>query len=284
MESPIESWIVESSVLGSRELWMVRGYRHPEDYVVVSPYIIGGSKVKQYDWSGVPEWIIKYVPCIGRRAPLLPRRSITRIIDPAGVLKARRNDIPQAIVELLDIIAPEWAGITGSWAVFEEKPSSDVDIIVYGNHKAIYRVLLDLKVDGVIESCMVEERYLKVKDRLSWTSYSKLATLKVLDSCYKGVPYTIKILRRLDREPCGDFIVDMGAYRGALRIVKTLESHLTPARYIVDIGGIEALMETWHMRYMELPEGLYIGHLELFDERGATICSPDLVGSLEGPL
>jgi hypothetical protein len=31
-------------------------------------------------------------------------------------------------------------------------------------------------------------------------------------------------------------------------------------------------METWHTRFMELPKGLYIGHLELFDERGVTIC------------
>jgi hypothetical protein len=32
----------------------------------------------------------------------------------------------------------------------------------------------------------------------------------------------------------------MGAYRGLFRIVETLESHLTPARYMVEIGGIEA--------------------------------------------
>lgn len=284
MEPLIESWIVESSVLGSRELWMVRGYRHPEDYVVVSPYIIGGSKVKQYDWRTLPAWIMGYVPCIGRAAPLLPGRSIVRVVDPAGVLKVRRSDIPQAVVELIDIIAPEWAGVTGSWAVFAEKPLSDVDILVYGDHEAIYKALLDLRADGRIESCMVEDRYLKVRDKLSWTSYSRLAPLKVLDSCYRGVPYTIKILRRLDREPCEGFIADIGVYEGALRIIKTLEPHLTPARYVVDIGGREALMETWHTRYMELPGGLYIGRLKLFDDRGVTLCSPDIVGGLEGPL
>ncbi len=284
MDALVEGWIVETNLLGLREFWVVRGYRHPHNHIVASPYVIGGGKVKQYDWSTIPIWLVEYIPCIGRVAPLIPRGRIARVIDPESVLKIRRNDIPQAIIELLDIIDPEWAGITGSWAILGEKASSDVDILVYGNHWEVYRALLDLKGEGRIQPCMINERYIKVKDKISWSSYIKLVERKVLDSCYKGVPYTIRILRRLEAEICEGMVARVGSYRGPLKIVETLEPHLTPARYIIDIGGLDVLMESWHTRYMELPKGSYTGYLELFYEKGSVIASPDIVGVLEGPL
>ncbi len=284
MSFPIESWIIETNLLGLRELWMVRGYRHPCNHIVASPYMIGGRRVKQYDWSTIPGWLVEYIPCIGRVAPLIPRGKVVRVIDPESVLRIRRNDLPKAIIELLDIITPEWAGVTGSWAILEERFSSDVDILIYGDHDDMYRALLDLRVEGKIEPCRVTERYQKVKDMLSWSSYSKLVKLRVLDSCYKNTPYTLKILRKLEMEACEGIIAEIGVYIGPLKIVKALESHLTPARYIVDINGVDVLMESWHTRFMELPEGSYVGYLKLFYNKGVVVASPDIVGWLEGPL
>jgi predicted nucleotidyltransferase len=284
MSHPVEGWIVETNLLGLRELWVVRGYRHPHGYLVVSPYVMGGRRVKQYDWGSVPGWLLSYIPCIGRTAPLMPMGRVLRTVDPESVLRVRRNDLPPAVIELLDIMGPEWAGITGSWAVMGESPGSDVDLLVYGNHWEMYRALLDLRSEGKVKPCMVAERYSKVMDKISWSSYSKLVEHRVLDSCYKGIPYTIRILRRLDVEPCEGMVARIGVYRGPFRVVEAVEPHLTPARYLVEIGGVEVLMETWHTRFMELPKGLYRGYLELFYERGVTIASPDIVGSIEGPL
>lgn len=280
----IEGWILETTLLGSRILWMVRGYTHPDEYIVVTPYAIEGRRVKQYDWSWLPSCVKEFIPCIGRIAPLIAQRDVVRIVDPERALRLRRGDLPAEILELLDILNPEWAGLTGSWAVFGERLSSDVDVLVYGNPNAMYKTLLELREEGRIKPCMVEDRYLKVLDRMSWSTYAKLLPFKTLDSCYRGKPYTIRILRRLYSRPCYDFIVKVGVYEGMLRVVDNSESHLTPARYIVDINGNKVTMETWHTRYMELPKGVYKGYLEVFHAREGLILSPDIVGYLEGPL
>jgi len=281
----VEGWILEVSLGGLREAWVARGYKQPDWGFIATPYIAaGGRRVKAYDWFQVPQWALRLVPCIGRVAPTLEARWVVRVVDPEGALKARRGDLPVEVLELLDILSPEWAGLTGSWAIAGEGPRSDVDLVVYGNHQAIRRALADLRGEGLIAPCDVEYRYLKVADKLSRQAYERLSALKTLDSCYKGVPYTIRVLRRTIREPCEGSAARLGVYEGPLRVTDIGESHLTPARYRAELGVGVAILESWHTRYSELPEGSYRGRLELFYTREGLIATPDIVGYLEGPL
>ncbi|MFN4046530.1 MAG: hypothetical protein ACK4H7_04240, partial [Acidilobaceae archaeon] len=200
LENAIEGWIVRVSLGYLEETWTVRGYKHPEGALIATPYMRGSRRVKAYDLAEAPSWLLEFTPCIGREAPVIPERIVTMALDPGESFKVRRGDISGEVLELIDHLNPEWVGLTGSWAIAGERKDSDVDLLVYGDHRDIYATLRDLREEGAIRACNVIERYGKVKDMMDWRLYSKLSTLKLLDSCFKGAPYTLRVLRTLERE------------------------------------------------------------------------------------
>ncbi|MCX8195490.1 MAG: hypothetical protein N3F67_00165 [Acidilobaceae archaeon] len=270
---PIEGWPLRVRAWGVEEIWIARGYRHPVGYIVSTPYRRGRERLKPYQLSNAPSWSLRWVDCIGREAPLVKEGEATAI-DPERALRERRGDLWREVLELLDYLSPEWAGLTGSWAVFAEGPGSDVDLLLYGD---FYSALKDLREEGLVAPC---GRFEKVRDFLSWEDYLKLYRLKLLDACFRGRPYTIRALRTLEEEPCGRPVVYAGRYVGEVEIVEGREAHLTPARYRARLGGEEVELESWHTRYAELPEGRYFASLRLTLEGGVLKGSPDIDGFL----
>lgn len=278
LDELIEGWVIRVSVGFADEVWVVRGYRHPTGSVIATPYIRGSRKLKPYDFSNIPVWLSRYVECIGRVAPVLSNHAVISVFDPRVALRIRRAELWPEVRELIEYMNPEWVGLTGSWAVFNERDYSDVDLLVYGNHAEMYKTLRDLKTEGLIEACRLEERFYKVGDKLSWADYSRLAYSKLLDSCFKSRPYTLRILRSIAREPCSDVLTPLGYYTGVFEIVDASESYLTPARYIAEANNRRFIVETWHTRYSELPLGTYKGKLRLVASREGVIASPDIDG------
>ncbi len=284
LEHAIEGWMVRVSLGYLEETWTVRGYTHPDGALIATPYMRGSKRVKAYDLAEVPSWLLEFIPCIGREAPRISERVVTMVLDPEGSFKVRKGDINGEVLELLDYLDPEWVGLTGSWAIAGEREDSDVDLLVYGDHSNIYATLRDLRDEGSIRACNVEKKYGKIGDMMSWRLYLKLSTLKLLDSCFKGAPYTLRVLRTLEREQCRGALIPLGYYKATVKILDTSEAHLTPARYEAEIEGFGGVtIETWHTRYMELPRGIYkaLLRLTLNTKTGAIIASPDMTGWIE---
>ena len=273
---PIEGWALRTRVAGTEEVWVVRGYRHPEGYLVATPYLRGSIRLTPYDLSLAPPWTLRWVDCIGRTVPLLGWRD-AELLDPERALKVRRGELPAEVLELLDVLSPEWAGLTGSWALFSERGGSDVDLLLYGRFR---EALQELREEGLIAPCQVEERYKKVKDKFSPEDHADLSRHRLLDSCYKGKPYTIRALRTLEPEPCSVRVEYLQEYEGEVELVDASDSFFLPARYVARLGTQEVILESWHSRYAELPPGRYRASLRLSLEGGQVKASPDIKGYL----
>ncbi len=263
---PFEGWLLRDAVSGS--YWVVKGYEHPSDRLIVVPYRASAGG------PAVPE----YLPCIGRTA-LTVRRDLVEAIDPVRAL--RSASLPGEVHELLDRLGSQWAGLTGSYAINAQGPTSDVDLLVYSDRASdLYGALRDLRADGLIGECNQEIRYLKEKDSFARSEFLLLHPLKLLDSCYKGVPYTLRILRAAEERPCSSRFTSLGfvTLRGSL---KGLEPYMTPARYVLSSSGVgEVYLVSWRTRYQELPDGVYLvrGLLQRDENMGSLYLVPDLGG------
>lgn len=263
---PFEGWLLRDAVSGS--YWVVKGYEHPSDRLIVVPYRASAGG------PAVPE----YLPCIGRTA-LTVRRDLVEAIDPVKAL--RSASLPGEVHELLDRLGSQWAGLTGSYAINAQGPTSDVDLLVYSERASdLYGALRDLRADGLIGECNQEIRYLKEKDSFARSEFLLLHPLKLLDSCYKGVPYTLRILRAAEERPCSSRFTSLGfvTLRGSL---KGLEPYMTPARYVLSSSGVgEVYLVSWRTRYQELPDGVYLvrGLLQRDENMGSLYLVPDLGG------
>ncbi len=263
---PFEGWLLRDAVSGS--YWVVKGYEHPSDRLIVVPYRASAGG------PAIPE----YLPCIGRTA-LTVRRDLVEAIDPVRAL--RSASLPGEVHELLDRLGSQWAGLTGSYAINAQGPTSDVDLLVYSERASdLYGALRDLRADGLIGECNQEIRYLKEKDSFARSEFLLLHPLKLLDSCYKGVPYTLRILRAAEERPCSSRFTSLGfvTLRGSL---KGLEPYMTPARYVLSSSGVgEMYLVSWRTRYQELPDGVYLvrGLLQRDENMGSLYLVPDLGG------
>jgi len=258
----IDGWLIRASLYGLVDFWLVKGYVHPEDSVVAVPY---------RHRSLIVAYRLRFLPCIGREVPLVRRSEIVDYVDPTSAFRVRRRDLPESILELIDILNPEVVGLTGSWALLSERPRSDVDLIVYDKDPLrLYRALVELRDENKISQCRSwEEMRRKISSTWILTEYLRG---RLLESCYRGSPYTLRILRRTEPLPCRGSLHPPGrAERLKVFIRSSEESFLVPARYPVTLLEGPAWLlsyvnekntrvshETWRTRYQTLKEGIYI--------------------------
>ncbi len=256
----IDGWLVKASLGGTVGLWLVKGYVHPEDFIIAIPYKREAL---------IPSWLVSYLSCIGRYVPLVPRRNVIAEINPFSVFRLREKELPRPILELINILKIDFVGLTGSWALGEENKNSDVDLIIYtSDSRKSFDILKKLKKEKLIFQCRTDYDMLnKVKEQWIVEEYKND---RVLESCYKGVPYTIRFLRFMNEIPCSEAFVSLGRIDKLLvRIIDNNESYLVPARYKIKIikgpdwllnflhGRLEIFLETWRTRYQELKTNVF---------------------------
>ena len=277
--TPIEGWILRTIYNGVPVYWKVSGYRHYDRYKIAIPYRYGSMRIppEQYDRLPLPDPI--YLNCIGRRAYLIDVKRAT-IYNPEAVLKQRIRDLGsrgELINLLMESGVAEWIGLTGSWAIYMETMESDVDLLIYTRSPdKLYKILYEEALNGGITQC--KGRY---NTRLPY-----IHGFRLLDACYKGVKYTLRLLLRLEDEGCCyRTIYKVGSVRGSIEILYPISPYTVPATYAVYIKGLgRVTLETWHSRYQELSPGPYKASLDVFyDKSRGIIVSPDLGGSIEAP-
>ncbi len=277
-----EGWYIKTRE-PEETIWLVKGYEHPEDGYISVPYMVSNKRISAHDFLlYTPRKFLRYLDCVGRLVPVIPKNEVVCFFDPEKVYKRRRRELPKQIIELIDYLDPEYVGLTGSWALGIESERSDVDLLLYGNNKEIYAHLIELKEIGHIKQCN-DRRFEKVSDTFDYSTYRLLSNIRILDSCYKGVAYTIRILRDICSEKCHSIYTAQKAFKGEIEIFDNEEKYLTPSTYKVVSGGGEMELVTWHTRFSELPLGKYsfVGTLQLDKAGGKSIISPDLGGKLE---
>ena len=263
---PFEGWLVRRD-----GVWMVRGYEHPPGKLIVVPYRVPASQTKGQERR-------KYLECVGRSAFVVDRERAD-LVDPAEALK--RAPLPAQARELLDLIAPSWAGLTGSYALGLQRPDSDVDLLAYTSRPhEVYRALADLREEGLVSDCRQDVRFEKERDSFTYSEFALLHPLKLLDSCFRRMPYTLRLLRFVEEMPCQSRFSPIG-WVEFIGEVRGGEPYLTPAIYNVKADGMgDVLLMTWRTRYQELPEGRYLirGLLQRDEVKGQLYVVPDLGG------
>ncbi len=276
---PIEGWIVRTIYNGVPVYWKISGYRHYGRYRVAIPYRYGSRRIPPEQYDRLPLPGLTHLECIGRKAYLVDVKHAT-IYSPEAVLKQRIRDLGskgKVVNLLLESGVVEWIGLTGSWALFMETMESDIDLLVYTRSPdKLYKILYEEALDGGISPC---------RGRYN-TGLSYIHGFRLLDACYKGIKYTLRLLIRLeDEDCCCKTIYRVGSIRGSMEILYAISPYTVPATYAVYIRGLgRVILETWHSRYQELSPGAYKASLDVFyDKSRGIIVSPDLGGSIEPP-
>lgn len=266
MTGPVDGFIIYTA--DPPLYWLVKGYEHPEGAVIAVPYRTPwGARLDPAGFRRLAPIIqsrIRYLPCIGREAPVVELRDIAWAPDPSAALKLVR--LPSRIAFLLEALDPEWAGLTGSRLLGADGEGSDYDILVYPRDAAsAVDALLGVWRRGLVEPCA-----------------RRGGRSSPLDACAGGSGYTIRILRTLEPQPCRGVRPSMGWWSGFLEIVDAgVESFLVPARYTARAPGLgEIILETWRTRFQALPKGCYHARIELFLVGDSILGTPDLGGTL----
>jgi len=263
MESIVEGWILYTSE--PPIFWLVKGYSHPEEGYIAVPYrrVDGGRLDPAGYRAATPPWLLTFIPCIGRIAPLISRRRVARVLDPSAAL--RIHGLPGPLRELMEALGAEWAGLTGSRLTGHSSKGSDYDLLVYSSKPwEAVKALRDLAGEGLIEAC----------DGMRGS---------LVDACYRGYPYTLRLLESITRASCEGFTASLGRFKTRISLAPAgYKAYTVPARYEAVLHGLgEAVLETWRTRYQGLKPGCYHGVVEVFERGGVLVASPDIGGWLE---
>ncbi len=292
---------VDSCILGSSrgflEYYYVRGYEHPIRGYIVEPYrgATCGGKRRGNQILAVENTI----PYFGRSVYLLDLSDVHNVINPLSALEVTYSYFPARIRSLIEALASYQVGLTGSWAIGCEKRDSDIDLVIYEFDEDLIRILQRYADQGLIKQCRSLNLIIRKRNgrRDISTLYAHVAN-SLLDSCFQGVPYTIRILRRNEPQIINELenrYIKLGSTSIFVKIENTgIEGYLTPARYrskilrILDQDSIamhsikEVLIESWRTRYTEIRPGNYIVKGELFLDlwEDIIILSPDFEGGI----
>ncbi|MCE4604590.1 MAG: hypothetical protein F7B20_06465 [Aeropyrum sp.] len=271
---------MRTSISGDSEYWLVKGYEHPPGKVVAVPYRRRGRRLdpRSFHTPGSLEWTLTRLPCTGWPAPAIDVHRVLPV-NPRLALQVRWREIPTPVKMLLRELNPDWAGLTGSWAVFQESSRSDVDILVYIPQEEVPEAIRAIARSGLVRPCSKPRSEHPVRG----------VVRRVLDSCItfggEMSSYTLRLLRSLDARECTTSSEAIGVYEGLVE-VRPLSPHdpyLVPARYAGVMRGEEIVIESWRTSYQELPPGLYRARLRLsVDVRSGTIVGqPDIGGYMK---
>jgi len=256
--------------------YIVRGYAHPPGLIVAQPY-------RAPDCGSPPPIPRQPLECLATSYWALERRAITVRLWPSDAWRTRGSRV---LDELLDAIGAWWRGLTGSRALACDRPGSDYDVIAaVSNPIEAYTALTELRESGALSQCKwghIRGKRAPGHPRDAATN-TEIVGASLTDSCYKGVPYTLRILRRIVEGDCGPPRAPLGKVRVYVYLEGGPESILVPARYRASSSLGSLTVETWRTRYQGLPSGRYLVEGDLYVEQGKLVLTPDHGGFIAIP-
>lgn len=267
----IEGFFIETL---ERLIFDVKGLVHPPDRVIAYVRYVPNSKgdriskrgfrySKIYSLQNREEFLkakypyyIYYDPIFGRRLQGVPKNRIRHVYNPLDKLRELRetehmSPVEREVVELAEEIAERAGvrrsaiGVTGSVLVGLYTPTSDIDLVVYGENegKCVYSALLDMIREGSKIRYYSKEELkrlfsFRVKDTLiPLDIFLKIEKNKVLQGIFKKREYFIRLVKRPEefKERYGDRRYrPLGRVRLRALVTDARDSIFTPCKYIVD--------------------------------------------------
>ncbi len=239
--------------------YRVAGFHHHRDRVYAIPY-------RKTDCRPHSRGIRAWSQCLGIHAPMLPRGAVVDVVAPrpSTVLPPGIHRVLGEFLSKLGFDESE-VFVTGSHAVGCAGEGSDVDIVAPYSSGVIEELRV-LRGRGLVSQCRLGTVASKRGRGPGGVALDEDRIMEsLLDSCYRGVPYTLRLLQRSVEGECLGARVPVGEARIVAELIP-LSPYTVPALYrlrvlhaendVVD-RGIDITLVTWRTRYQELPRGVY---------------------------
>ena len=282
---PVEGWLVRSSTF----IGFIKGCFHPLPRLRFIPRLVSG--VKTWDagravklLENTNPGLVDEDPCTGHRVALVdPGREGVELVSPlaaAAALEGCRLPICRAALELLTALRDGGVGLVGvtGGLAYDPRKASDIDVVVYGQEHVdtAYQVLAELRREGVTGEAPPRGH--------GWTALDRELALaargRLLLGLYKGYEYNVRLVPCTRPAACTR-VHGLGMVRLKGRICGGV-NYTTPAFYRLcsAADSVVAVVVTYRLRYMELPDGLPVevyGRLEEWCGGGRYVV-PDMGG------
>lgn len=247
---------------------IVKGYQHPEGYVIAYPRydLVAGKKIHELALSKAT---LVYWDCIKQHVPLLHLGEIFGYWTKLS--PSREPSMMMSTISTLLDLDPSNIYLTGS-SLFQD-PYNDVDLVIYGADEELAERLKLLTEKGVLqragEDILMREYYSKHSDKLGLMEYLTLKKSTILHLGVNRVHVNLKLYRfKQGVQGCQDRVFGVRDYSGLVSVKQSLTPHLTPSLYIVELKGFGAIyMETHREVYSELSKGEYLVEGGRIEER-----------------
>ncbi len=237
--------------------WIVKGFQHPENYVVAYPRydLANRRKLTQVEEIRLVEELSRYWSCIDRCVPMIS-------VDECRPVVPRASPLLEEFISLLsDATGIDRANIaaSGSQSLGIESSDPDLDIVIYAsNPRYVYEALLELRRLGILKPLGLGDawrEYLsKHSKTMSFETYLRLRKNSVLQGTYRGHRYSVRIVPYTHGfRGCVEPVkVVMRSVEATVTIVEPITSFTTPATYEAIVNGRKMLFRTFRTLFTEL--------------------------------
>ncbi|MGC8983264.1 MAG: hypothetical protein ACP5KA_05920 [Desulfurococcaceae archaeon] len=253
-------------------VYLVKGYQHPEGFVVAYPRYKALQQAKLEKHEAAARISELYWDCIKLRVPVVP---LSKAYEYSPRPLNRAVEYAKSFLEsLLEVeLHP-----TGSSLVSEG--FRDLDFAVYGAPAWLVDRLRLLLNKGVLKrplGLLVSEYLDKHAGYLKLEDYLYLKKNTILHFYFGGLHVNLKLLEyEKGFGTCVDYVYSYGDYTGVVSIERPLNPHVLPARYSARVGGREVVVESLRELYAELQPGTYYAERARLEARkGGIYLVPD---------
>ncbi|MEM4718427.1 MAG: hypothetical protein QXE81_06720 [Desulfurococcaceae archaeon] len=255
-------------------IYIAKGYQHPDGYVVAYPRYNALNRSKLLAHEYIKHGIYKYWDCIKQVVPLIPLKKSFKLYSTYNI---EVSYILEFIRSLLD--REKEVYLTGSSLI--NKEFNDIDVVIYGSDESTVDNIERLFNQGVLSRSyyiLIREHREKHFDKMKLEEYLKIKKNTILHGLFRNIHVNFKLVE-LEKgfNTCIDPVEKYSIYTGLIEVVKPINPHLIPARYVGIIGGEEITIESLREIYAELTPGKYYAENARVEDRSSDrFLVPDL--------
>lgn len=255
---------------------IVKGYQHPDQYIIAYPRydVLNRRKLLAHELISHESRV--YWNCIKQKVPLIPLIESHKVDFPV------QNMNISYVLGFFRSIVDKEIYLTGSSLI--EEQFNDVDMVVYGSDESTVQKIERLFNQGILsraQHVLVREHKEKHRDTMKLEEYLRVKKDTILHGLFRNIHVNFKLVE-LEKgfNSCIDPVYEYSNYTGVVKVVKPINPHLIPARYLALIGSEEVILESLREIYAELKPGkYYVQNARLESRTSGRFLVPDL-GSL----